>query len=74
MGRSYTELVTRRLKREKWLQKGNVPQGHSRLWGVTFSYDLEQKEKEVDMVRSWYYRDTHVGRLSANVAACKTYQ
>lgn len=48
--------------------EGKPPQGHCRLWGVTFSYDMEQKEKGVHIVRRWYYWDPHVGRLSTNEA------
>lgn len=51
MGRSYTKLGAGGPKKEKWLQKEKLPQEHHRLWGVTLSYNLEQKEKEVDMVR-----------------------
>lgn len=69
LDRSYTELIKRRLNKEKWLQKGNFPQGHCSLGVPHFCIIWSRKKRR----ETWWGVSTiahHVGRFRENVAGC----
>ena len=50
--RSYAELVKKKAQQEEVVTEGELSTGSLQVKGATFLYGQEQKEKQVDMVRS----------------------